>query len=416
MLLFHALSLAAINLHVAPTATVTLATVAALITEESNPAAGPKEWSAPAALVTGFGDTAAEARAAAPNESLTWMGTAAAPTVPPPLLLECAQKARCDRYVGVAGLDQVACAAHCSLYFQITLFAHAAAGPFRCQCIGACAAVLVDGRFSVYTSAAECPVLPQPRPAAWQKHPAFDGPLMLESAASTPPKQPVQRDCARYPQACAPPPAVVRTPSVAERASSRRGWWGSWARMSRGQRLLCACNLALCLCFTGLGVAWLLAAWNRRVSAAQLPMLIHSARAALHSPPPLAIVLPVKGVHTRAADNWRTQLTQHGYSGKVSFVFVVQEATDPAYILCAATLAFSLLLVSTLQPDPLASLQRPSTSPRPRRLAPVHRPASLMPTWLLIVPPPPSISKEQADAHLACVPHCSVPVPPPPAG
>jgi len=94
-------------------------------------------------------------------------------------------------------------------------------------------------------------------------------------------------------------------------------------------------NCALATGYVALGIVWQLAAARRRKSAAVLPGMLSTAQQALslNAPPPLAVVLPVKGAHAQTASNWRAQLTQHGYSGQVTFVFVVQEQSDPAYVL-----------------------------------------------------------------------------------
>lgn len=99
------------------------------------------------------------------------------------------------------------------------------------------------------------------------------------------------------------------------------------------QTPLAAFNAALATAYVALGCAWTLAAARRRRSRAALPGMLATAQGALHSPPALAVVLPVKGAHPQSASNWRAQLTQHGYSGHVTFVFVVQELSDPAYVL-----------------------------------------------------------------------------------
>ena len=45
--------------------------------------------------------------------------------------------------------------------------------------------------------------------------------------------------------------------------------------------------------------------------------------------PPVAVVMPVKGVHAESMSNWRTQLVSD-YRGRVDYVFVVERASDPA--------------------------------------------------------------------------------------
>mmetsp|Transcript_32170 Transcript_32170/g.102522 ORF Transcript_32170/g.102522 Transcript_32170/m.102522 type:complete len:527 (-) Transcript_32170:55-1635(-) len=100
-----------------------------------------------------------------------------------------------------------------------------------------------------------------------------------------------------------------------------------------GLTALTAFNTALATAYFALGFVWTLAAARRRRSTAALPGMLTTAQGALHSPPALAVVLPVKGAHPQSASNWRAQLTQHGYSGHVTFVFVVQELSDPAYVL-----------------------------------------------------------------------------------
>jgi len=53
----------------------------------------------------------------------------------------------------------------------------------------------------------------------------------------------------------------------------------------------------------------------------------------LKATPQIAFVLPVKGTHPNSATNWISQVNRHGYAGAVEFVFVVQEDTDPAFVL-----------------------------------------------------------------------------------
>ena len=89
-------------------------------------------------------------------------------------------------------------------------------------------------------------------------------------------------------------------------------------------------NAWLCFQFSIFGSLWLLVAVRRQLG---IEMAMRRKDLQLKATPQIAFVLPVKGTHPNSATNWISQVNRHGYAGAVEFVFVVQEDTDPAFVL-----------------------------------------------------------------------------------
>jgi hypothetical protein len=93
--------------------------------------------------------------------------------------------------------------------------------------------------------------------------------------------------------------------------------------------------IAMCLTFATVGLQRLSVA--RRLHASRVAGT-NSAVAPNAVWPPIAIVLPCKGVRTASQDNWRSQLSTH-YRGPVEFLFSVESESDPAVEAIRAVLA-----------------------------------------------------------------------------
>lgn len=269
-------------------------------------------------------DLAAADALGAPISSVAAGATAS--VVPLPLLM-CAQHARCHPSAGESDLDRNACSAHCAA-FRSPLFAHAPlrvgqppeGAVARCLCYDACSAVLSDPDYSLFTSGDACPAratLPNPPPTSSAV--AAEA-VALHEADNT------RSRIHQGSPAAEPGSARASSPSL---LSSR---WH--AGMSAGAGVLLALNLLHIGCFIVMGTVWFATGLRRARAVRSLPVMIERAQRAFATPPPpLCVVLPVKGAHAQSAANWRAQLLCHGYSGKISFTFVVQEETDPAYVL-----------------------------------------------------------------------------------
>ena len=99
---------------------------------------------------------------------------------------------------------------------------------------------------------------------------------------------------------------------------------------------LCAVYNALnLLCWLSFAAGWFFAWLNRTLALHKLKRNAEARTGTLASTsaPQVTFVMPCKGTHPGSSASWISQVCGHGYHGKVECLFVVQEATDPAYLL-----------------------------------------------------------------------------------